>query len=131
MTGLLPRLLGLLLPFVADGRATAWQFSTAVERLALADLRRGALVTTYGTSIDCVLDHLLAHPAVRRAVVVTDGVVGPARLDLTRRLAERGVRIHAVLPEEGWRRDLDASGATVTVLPALRPPAWDLTRGPW
>jgi hypothetical protein len=121
MTHCSPRLLCLLLPFVADGRATVWQFSTAVKRLPLADLRRGALVATHGTSIDCVLDHLLAHPAVRTAVVVTDGIVGPARLDLRRRIAERGLRIQGVLPAGGWRPDLDALGAKVTVLPPLGP----------
>ena len=122
MSQLLPRLLGLLVPFVADGRATAWQFSTTVERLPLADLRRGSLLTTYGTTIDCVLDHLAAHPAVRRAVIVTDGLVGPAGGSRTRRLADAGVRLHGVLPAESpWAGDLEALGATVTVLPPLGP----------
>jgi hypothetical protein len=122
MTGLLPRLLGLLVPFVADGRAAAWQFSTTVVPLPLSALRRGALATTMGTSIDCVAQHLLAHPAVRRAVIVTDGYVGPARADLARGLAAAGVRLHGVLPaESAWARDLEALGAAITVLPPLRP----------
>src|SRR5205085_5166172 len=57
MTELLPRLVGLLVPFVADGRAAAWQFSTTVVALPLGALRRGALATTMGTSIDCVAQH--------------------------------------------------------------------------
>jgi Putative metallopeptidase domain len=122
MTELLPRLLGLLVPFVADGRAAAWQFSTTVEPLPLAALRRGRLATTMGTSIDCVVEHLLAHPAVRRAVVVTDGYVGVARADLARRVADTGIRVHAVLPaESAWTADVAALGAAVTVLPPLRP----------
>ncbi len=122
MTELLPRLVGLLVPFVADGRAAAWQFSTTVEPLLLGALRRGELATTMGTSIDCVVEHLLSHPAVRRAVVVTDGYVGPARADLARRFADAGVRLHGVLPaESAWARDLEALGAALTVLPPLRP----------
>src|SRR5438105_12097897 len=122
MTELLPRLIGLLVPFVADGRAAAWQFSTTVEPLPLSALRRGRLATTLGTSIDCVAAHLLAHPAVRRAVIVTDGYVGRARADLARRLGDAGVRLHGVLPaESAWAGDLEALGAAVTVLPPLRP----------
>lgn len=122
MSELLPRLVGLLVPFVADGRAAAWQFSTTVEPLPLAALHRGRLTTTFGTSIDCVAAHLLAHPAVRRAVIVTDGYVGRARADLARRLADTGVRLHGVLPaESAWAADLEALGAAVTVLPPMRP----------
>ena len=129
MTELLPRLIGLLVPFVADGRATAWQFSTTVEPLPLAALRRGRLATTLGTSIDCVAAHLLAHPAVRRAVIVTDGYVGRARADLARRLGDAGVRLHGVLPaESAWAGDLEALGAAVTVLPPLRPSPATRTR---
>ena len=124
MTELLPRLLGLLVPFAADGRAAVWQFSTEVEPLPLAALRRGRLATTMGTDINCVAAHLLAHPAVRRAVVVTDGYVGRVRADLGRRLADADVRLHAVLPaESAWAGDLEAIGAAVTVLPPLRPSA--------
>jgi hypothetical protein len=131
MTELLPRLLGLLVPFVADGRAAAWQFSTTVERLPLADLRRGRLITTGGTSIDAVLGHLVAHPAVRRAVIVTDGYVGGARADLARRLTDAGVRLHGVLPAEStWAADLEGLGAAVTVLPPLRPSTPTTTRRP-
>ena len=79
-------------------------------------------MTTYGTRIDCVLDHLAVHPAVRRAVIVTDGLVGPAGGTRTRRLADAGVRLHGVLPaESAWAGDLEALGATVTVLPPLDP----------
>jgi hypothetical protein len=132
MTELLPRLVGLLVPFVADGRATAWQFSTTVEPLPLSELRRGRLLTTFGTSIDPVLDHLLAHPAVRRAVIVTDGYVGGARADLARRVTDAGVRLHGVLPaESAWHGDLEGLGATVTVLPPLRPSAPTNSGRPW
>ncbi len=53
-------------------------FSTRVADISLAELRRGVCKSTGGTSIDCVADHMAAH-RVRRALLVTDGWVGPPR----------------------------------------------------
>ncbi len=50
-------------------------FSTKVVDVTLQQLRNGECVSTKGTSIDCVAEHMEQH-RVRRAVIVTDGVVG-------------------------------------------------------
>lgn len=56
-------------------------FSTDVEDVSLASLRRGDCRTTGGTNIACVAAHARRHH-VRRAVIVTDGHVGfPTRRD--------------------------------------------------
>ncbi len=80
VSGSIGNLKGALYGAVLDCRAfvhpVAHLFSTAVVDVSLADLRRGRCETTGGTSIDCVAEHLRAH-AVRRAVLITDGFVGP------------------------------------------------------
>ena len=122
MFELIPFLTSLLLPYVADGRARVFQFSTRLEPLSLEDLRRGELKTTGGTDIRPVFDHLLADGRVRRALILTDGYTGQPTAEQAAQIDERRVRLHVVLPQESaWRRDLEPVAASLTVLPPLRP----------
>ena len=117
MAAYLPHLVDLLVEPVRQGLLTVRQFSSIVAPLTLHDLRRGRLVTSDGTDIDCVFDDL-AERTERRAVIVTDGDVGrpgPAR---TSALLERHVQLHTVLPDDGWDRDL-APHSTIHRLPRL------------
>lgn len=50
-------------------------FSTKVEDISLTELLAGKLVTTGGTSIECVVRHMETH-GVQRALILTDGFVG-------------------------------------------------------
>ena len=79
-------------------------FSTEVSDVTLAELRKGVCHTTFGTSIDCVADHIRENQ-VRRAVLVTDGFVGrPGAVDReTLRRARLGV---AITPGGSSRDDL-------------------------
>ncbi len=121
MLALLPYLGGLLLPYVAQGVARLFQFSTEVHPLARDELRAGRYRTTGGTDVQCVLEHALAQPRLRRALVLTDGYVGPARRDQRHALAARGLRLHAVLPaESAWTKDLAPYAASLTVLPPIQ-----------
>jgi hypothetical protein len=120
MAELLPHVAGLLLPYVAAGQASAFQFSTEVEPLPLASLRAGSFRTTGGTNVRCVLEHLLAAPRVRGGVLLTDGYVGTPPPDLAAEVRARGLRLHVVLPADaGWTRDLEPLAASVTLLPPL------------
>jgi Putative metallopeptidase domain len=120
MNLLLPHLLGLLLPYVVRREADVYQFSTEIVPLPLEQLRNAQLQTTGGTSINCVLEHALAAPRLRRALVLTDGYVGPARAELLAELQERHLRVHTVLPHESaWTRDLEPISDSLTVLPPL------------
>ena len=66
MNSLLPHLLTLLLPYVAQGQAVVFQFSTRVEPLPFARLKGGQLRTTQGTDINCALVHALdAKPQLK------------------------------------------------------------------
>ncbi len=120
MGHLLPRLLGLLAPYVAAGQAQVFEFSTVVAPTQLRRLMRGKFSTTGGTNINCVYEHLLASPRVRRALVLTDGYTGTPRSDLARAARERGLAVHVVLPDESaWFRDLESHARSITVLPPL------------
>ncbi len=120
MAAVLPHLVGLLVPYVAARRATVTQFSTEVSPLTLADLQRGELTTTYGTSVDPVLRHALADRAARRVLVVTDGYTGRPGAEVAAAVAARGLRVHVVLPaERAFRDDLADVAASMTVLPPI------------
>lgn len=105
MVALLPHLVGLLAGPAKRRLVTVKQFSTAVEPLSAEELAQGALKTTSGTDIDCVLRDA-ARRKERVILLITDGYVGPANPVLLTDLVQRGVRIHAALPEDGWHRDL-------------------------
>ncbi|MCZ7535034.1 MAG: hypothetical protein M5T61_03175 [Acidimicrobiia bacterium] len=120
MTALLPHILGLLLPYVVRREADVYQFSTEVVPLPLGELRSGKIRTTLGTSIPCVLNHMLAAPLLRRALVLTDGYVGAAPADLAADLASRDIELNVVLPHESqWASDLEPIAHSVTVLPPI------------
>ena len=93
-------------------------FSTQVVTIALADLVRGKVVTTGGTSIDCVVAHLLAS-RTRKALVLTDGYVGEVSAADKKQLEAAGTDIRVVLTPNGWRQDLRLAASRFDVLPAL------------
>jgi hypothetical protein len=53
-------------------------FSERVVDMSIEDLRRGRCRSTGGTNIECVTRHIKRH-GVKRAIVVTDGLVGEPR----------------------------------------------------
>ena len=50
-------------------------FSTVVKSVSIERLRKGECHTTGGNNMECVVEHMRRHK-VRRAVMVTDGIVG-------------------------------------------------------
>ncbi len=50
-------------------------FSTVVADISPAQLKAGVRITTQGTNINCVADHLEKHK-IKRALIITDGFVG-------------------------------------------------------
>lgn len=122
MGRVLPSLLHLLLPYVVQGYAEAFQFSTRVTPLSARNLRQNLVQTTGGTMISCVTQHLLEEQSkVRRVLILTDGRTGKAPNEHIDKLLQRSVSIHVVLPaESAYRRDLEALAHTITVLPRLQ-----------
>jgi hypothetical protein len=121
MGDLLPYLLGLMIPYVKNGQADLFQFSTFVEPLSLSRLQRGRLNSSGGTNINCVLDHVLAAKTpVRRVLLLTDGETGTPADELIVSLRETAVQVYVVLPaESAWEEDLEELASSVTILPPL------------
>jgi hypothetical protein len=132
MLEVLPQLVGLLTPYVAVGAADTFQFSTRVKPLPLAKLRKGTLTTTYGTDIVCLLEHALADHHLSRVLIITDGYVGQAPAALARRVQDRHLQMHVVLPGEGgWERDLAPIATSMITLPSIKPASGKPASGSW
>lgn len=121
MARTLPYLVNLIMPFVAQGKADVFQFSTQVDHLQLKNLQKGLVRTTGGTQITCVTDHLLRHEDhVTRALIVTDGYTGRPLPEHLQRISENGTRIFIVLPAESpYEGDLHELATSFTILPPL------------
>lgn len=103
-------LLGRLSPYI---RRPFWAFS---DRVAPARIERGQLITqtTGGTSMACVLRHVVAErPAA--AVVVTDGFIEPVDHKLVRDALSR-TRIHVLVSRHGSPAELKTAGLPYTQL---------------
>lgn len=122
MNQLLGHLMHLLLPYLARGEAEAFQFSTVVKPLPFSQLRQGKLSTSGGTSINCVLNHLLeVTPAVQRTLLITDGMVGAANSVVAEEIRERGIQLYVVLPHgRQLSPGVQELAAGVVNLPPLR-----------
>lgn len=103
-------LLGRLSPYISR---PFWAFSNEVVP---ARIERGQLVTqtTGGTSMACVLRHIVAHrPSA--AVVVTDGYIERVDPALVRDALSRS-RIHVIISRHGSPAELEAAGLSCTQL---------------
>ncbi|MFM7064854.1 MAG: DUF2201 family putative metallopeptidase [Actinomycetes bacterium] len=117
MTDYLVDFLGPLTAYTARGLARTWQFSTTVEPLPLEALRKGELNTTFGTEIDCVLEHALVDPSTTSIVVVTDGYVHEPQPGLVAALRVRGIAVEVVLPADVPPEPLDRIGRVTHLSP--------------
>ena len=105
VSGLVGALYGAILDNKQFVHPVVHLFSTRVVDVTLQQLRAGYCVTTGGTCIGCVAQHMQQHK-VRRAVIVTDGFVGAPGV-VARRILE-SVRIGVALtPDNSIRRDLE------------------------
>lgn len=122
MSDFLPSLISLLIPYVARKQAFVYQFSTQVVPMSLGELRQGKIRTTVGTSINAVIAHALnTTPPVRRILILTDGYVGTLHQKHVNLLAERKMRIIAVLPSVSASvKDLKPIAQSIVILPMGR-----------
>jgi hypothetical protein len=68
-------LYGAVLDCRSDVHPKVHLFSTEVADISLRELREGKCITTGGTDIACIVDHIARH-RVKRAIIITDGCVG-------------------------------------------------------
>ena len=76
MAAMIPQLYGAVLDCGEMVHPTVHLFSTEIADVSLEKLREGVCRSTWGTDIKCVADHMAAHK-ISRAVILTDGYVGP------------------------------------------------------
>ena len=93
-------------------------FSTQVVGIPLSRLRQGAIVTTLGTDISVVTEHLV-RDAVDRALIVTDGWVGAVPGEHAAVLGKRRARIEAAVTHGGDAAFMKTLGGRVSRLPDL------------
>lgn len=93
-------------------------FSTRITGIPVAGLRRGELVSTGGTTIDCVTEHILAR-RIERALIVTDGWVGAIPDEHQKKLKQRRVRLDAAITDGGDARFMAPTGGRISRLPKL------------
>jgi predicted metal-dependent peptidase len=93
-------------------------FSTRVAGVPMARLRRGELVTTDGTDISVVTEHLVRERA-DRALIVTDGWVGRVPTEHAAALKHRRARIEAAVTHGGDPAFIEPLGGGFSRLPDL------------
>ena len=97
---------GLLVPYVADGRARVFQFSTASAAAARGAAPRRAQHHERHRHRP-VLEHALADRAVRRILVLTDGYTGRPSAEQAARSPSGGCGCMSCSRRSAWRRDLE------------------------
>jgi hypothetical protein len=115
----LPLLYAALVPLLAYVRREVHLFSTAVADVSHDALRRGVALTTSGTQIGVVTEHMLAQ-RVQRTVIVTDGWVGDVPGEHARVLAGRRAKFSAVVTHSGDARFVEALRGKTFRLPDLQ-----------
>jgi hypothetical protein len=119
MNDVLPLLYAALVPLLLYVRREVHLFSTKVADVSHDALRRGVSLTTSGTRIGIVTEHMLAQ-RVQRAVIVTDGWVGDVPGEHVRLLAGRRAKVAAVVTHGGDARFVDALRGKAFCLPNLQ-----------
>ena len=79
-------------------------FSTVVADISRTQLKAGMRITTQGTNINCVADHLDKHN-VKRALIITDGFVGKPSAKAAKVLTETKL-VAALAGSSVWMNDL-------------------------
>ena len=79
-------------------------FSTVVADISRTQLKAGMRITTQGTNINCVADHLDKHN-VKLALIITDGFVGKPSAKAAKVLTETKL-VAALAGSSVWMNDL-------------------------
>ena len=108
----MPLIVALLGRLSRHIRRPFWAFSDEVAPAVIRDNQLRAM-TSGGTSMSCVLEHLaVTRPAC--AVVVTDGYIEEVEPELLGKVS--GIRLHAIVTRDGNPSSLERAGIPCTQL---------------
>lgn len=118
MRELLPHLRRALRSLRDEVKPVLRWFSTTVVEAQPGDLEAGRVITTGGTSIACVIRHIVATvPRGTPVVVLTDGYIETIPARVSNPLRERGTRMHLGVIGHGPLHDGAVWVSTSTHLP--------------
>ncbi len=118
MDKVIPLVYGALLPLADCLYPQVHLFSTSLSDISLDELRRGVVLTDGGTDIACVTRHMV-EAGVRRAAIITDGLVGPVPRQHRRALLKRRARIAVLLTDARFPQFARDLNGRVHALPTL------------
>lgn len=108
----LPWLTTALDPLERRGACRLFVFSTVVDTIRHGRLLTSEVQNTWGTSINCVLEHVLSFKEAdmpRRVVVLTDGYTGTPETKLAQDIQDKRIGLYVGLighSSDYWLRDL-------------------------
>ena len=108
----LPLVYAALRPLLPLIHRNVHLFSTVVRDVRPEAIRNGVAVTTGGTDLNCVLDHIGVN-RVRRAVFITDGDFNDVAVEL------HGARVNSVVTTPGETEFAKSLAGRLFVLPEL------------
>jgi predicted metal-dependent peptidase len=92
-------------------------FSTEIYDYPLSKILKGHYKSTFGTDIDCVLEHIINNN-VKKPVIITDGYVGEPSQLLVSKLP-RKIKFVKVITEDGFENEMQLLSGPVFSLPSI------------
>jgi hypothetical protein len=123
MTAVLPAIAAALREPHLQGACKVFVFSTVVDEVPPGRLLKARVRNTFGTDINCALEHVLGIPEKRRPrriAIVTDGYVGQAHAEKVARLKAENIRVYVALAGSEWEKDFDPYAHVIVKLPEAK-----------
>jgi hypothetical protein len=92
-------------------------FSTEIYDYPLSKILKGHYKSTFGTDIDCVLEHIINNN-VKKPVIITDGYVGEPSQLLVSKLP-KSIKFVKVITEDGFENEMQLLSGPVFSLPSI------------
>ena len=122
MNAVLPAIAAALRKPHRQGACKVYVFSTVVDAVPPGRLLQAKVRNTFGTDINCVLEHVLGIPEKRRPrriAIVTDGYVGQPDEKQLARLKAGNTRTYVALAGSKWEKDFKPYAHVIVKLPAV------------
>jgi len=117
MDMILEKIFSGLLPIRQLIHPIVHNFSTEIYDYPLNKIFKGQYKSTFGTDINCVLEHIIKNK-VKKPVIITDGYVGePSQLLISK--LPRKIKFVKVITEDGFEHEMQSLSGPVFLLPSI------------